>query len=326
MIAIGDFAFHPAARPSNAITDLMLCVMHLAFVVKLMKLKPATAKGCELRMFAVSYAAVACIWQAMGARTHVYDPIATEMSFSYFLHLAFGAGAPTLYGCAISSEILSRHAARRWQLAYSLLWLCYMMLAVSNVDLADHFSLPRTQELTFSAGVVNWMPVDLIPWLPRAVADSGGAGNAITLLWDGRGYASVPLEHAFNPDRIYADRFDLVAPFPCWKPECTPFLFNVFGLGLNSIFLVKSLSGYLAAAYQQVDSTPGRKHNLLLWLLAHCVTMVGIALMPAVMLFGGVAGSIDFMHIWLSPAMYWQLLALEGSVRGSFKDESKKAA
>mmetsp|Transcript_64026 Transcript_64026/g.183905 ORF Transcript_64026/g.183905 Transcript_64026/m.183905 type:complete len:334 (-) Transcript_64026:127-1128(-) len=333
-MGLGDLVLAEMARPSNCATDLLLCVIHLAFLARQWKLQPISPHGYELRALAASYSVVCIIWQAQGAWNHLFNPIPSTMTCAYFIYLALGALCPSLYGVAISADIQpSPHAIRRCQLAFAFMWVLYVALAAVELDLADHFPLPRTQELTISPTVVSWLPAQMIPWLPHAVAASGGPGHPVTLRWDGRGYGAVPFEHAFSADAVYAERFDLIAGHPCWKVHSFPFLFLVFGLGLNCAFTAKTLGAYRRLALEDMTYEPycaasRRRSRFFWWFVAHGLTTTGVAFMPVAMLFTGVSGGIDWMHCVMIPAMYLQCWGLEDAVLSSIEEakNSKKAS
>lgn len=319
------------ARPSNCVTDLMLCMLHLVYALRWMRLSAKMSSACQMRLLATSYTLVTCSFQALGAWCHLFNPIPSEPNFCFYVYLMLGAACPCLYGCAMSFDIKpSRPATMRCFLVFGVAWCLYGALAFANIDFADHLPLPRSQEVTLSAAVVEWLPARP-PWLPRVQAASGGKGQSITLKWDGRGYAATPFEHAFDADQTYASLFDLLAPHPCWKAGSFPFLFLIFGFGLNCVFLAKSFNAYRQTftdtqGFQLEGSEAsnlGRRRRFLRWFVAHCITTAGILSMPVAMLFSGVAGGIDWMHCVMAVAMYLQCCSLEEAVVSSI-DGGKK--
>lgn len=244
-------------RPTNCVTDLMLCVMHFGFLARVISLHtrgaaPKTSAGRQMRTIVVAYFSLIGAWQVHGAWCHIFAPGPDRFSLPWLWYIVNGALCPCLYGAALSLDQHPSHISgqfgRRLALAFGTLFVAFSMLAFSALNLAEYLPVPRTLEIALSPSSLERLRSMHIGWLDSALkadqararirAKQGVTDTALLLVFDGRGFARTPFAEAF--DAKHATNFDLVAGFPSWHTHSLGFLFLVFGIVANTIQLLIS--------------------------------------------------------------------------------------
>ena len=292
-------ALAPMARVSNAVTDLMLCCMHTVFLVRALRHKRAS----QLRLLVMGYCAATAAWQTIGAVCHLFLPTPRELSPVWFAYIVLGALCGSLFGVILSLDTFRGRSGRWLAAGFVCLWVAYTVGAVAQVDLAEFLPLPRDLEVTLSPliaralGGTGWMESAL-----KAAKQKVAGEGPLTLRFDGRGYACTPFAEAFDAKHRQND--DLVAAFPDFRTHSLAFLFLCFAVGANGIMI-------LIAAFGAMRASGARQRRARMCFRAHCGMAFALTTMPVAMVCGGVPAGIDWMHMCVSPGMFFQCRACE---------------
>mmetsp|Transcript_56947 Transcript_56947/g.106811 ORF Transcript_56947/g.106811 Transcript_56947/m.106811 type:complete len:278 (-) Transcript_56947:181-1014(-) len=171
------------ARPSNAVTDLLLCAELTTCLIIWLRTRPGGTKKHELY---VSYALNllgGAAWTASGVYVHLFEPLPQEATATWQFFLNMGATTPFLFPLVVRDAFyrsrISSSAARMQDVTVALCAVLYALLVNSSVDLAAGRKLPPLAVTPWHAidgrcygGEQYGITFDLLSTMPTARSDS----------------------------------------------------------------------------------------------------------------------------------------------------------
>uniref|UniRef100_A0A7S3NIM2 Uncharacterized protein n=1 Tax=Aureoumbra lagunensis TaxID=44058 RepID=A0A7S3NIM2_9STRA len=300
------FSLDRDARISNAIGDCLLGLSHLYALIYIIRrerkkrcLSRRNTKYILMYWLVCIYLGTLLSFQLIGAYFHLFSPNPAEASMIWLIYLGAGCVSAMFYGAALSLDIFNSKIAVFCWLSFGFIYSFFF--APMSLDLARYISfLPQKFSLKLPGHFAHQYLQNMI-WMPSALVfnqlnnlslDQKNYLPPIILEFDGRGYAATPFHSVFDPK--YADTFDLVAAFPCWRTDSLPFLMLCVGVIANTIHL------FICIATR--NRHPRARANI----TAHLLMFLALIFMPVAMFFGGVPLGIDLMHTCAAPGMFLQ--------------------
>lgn len=191
------------ARPTNSLTDLVLCVELVLFFTVWCRGWPSAVKNKKVDFFVV-YAfnlLGAAAWCLLGAYLHLWEPLPAEPNRQWRAFLLLGALTPTLFPIVVARAFaLGQAHVKKQYFGATIAALIYMFVVFSGIDLS---------------GGLQVAPIYITPW------------HVI----DGRSYGG----------QKYGISFDLVSSFPCWRGDSN-FVLSIVFVASNMLDVVLLVS------------------------------------------------------------------------------------
>ncbi|CAE7716503.1 unnamed protein product [Symbiodinium pilosum] len=185
------------ARPTNALTDLLLCSeLSACFIIWLRSRSKVVKKHALFNSYALNLLGGAA-WTASGVYVHLWEPLPQEATIAWQIFLNMGATTPFLFPLVVRDafyrDSMSSFAARLQDVSAAICALLYALLVWGSFDLAAGRKLP---------------PIAVSPW------------HVI----DGRSYAGL----------AYGVKFDLLSSMPSARSD-SQFVLSVLFMASNAL-------------------------------------------------------------------------------------------